>query len=127
MSLVEALEMDATNVPRIATSFGAGFGRHGEVCGALSGAAIALGFRFGRDNVADVTAKEATYSKVEALLQAFEMEFGTVICRELISCDLRTPEGIERFKAHDLHNTLCRKFVAFAANEGLRLMENTSA
>ena len=36
-------------IPRIATGFGGGVGRNGDICGALSGAVIAIGLALGRD------------------------------------------------------------------------------
>jgi len=35
-------------LPRVATCFGAGLGRRGEICGALAGALIAFGLQKGR-------------------------------------------------------------------------------
>lgn len=117
-SLVEALGMECSGVARIATGFGAGMGRHGETCGALVGAVMALGLRYGREDGSDSEAKAKTYSKVDQLLCAFQKQFGTPTCRDLIGCDLRTPEGNERFKKEKLI-VECRKFVEFAAREAL--------
>ena len=41
----------------------------------------------------------------------------------LTECDMRTPEGMARAKELDLHNKLCPKFVAFAAEAAQRLIE----
>lgn len=119
-SLVEALGIDASCVPRIATGFGGGMGRHGETCGAVVGAVMALGLKYGREDGDDSEAKAKTYSKVDQLLCAFQKQFGTPACRDLIGCDLRTSEGNERFKKEKLI-VECRKFVEFAAREGLRI------
>ena len=48
-SLVQALELECSCVPRIATGFGGGMGRCGEVCGAVTGAIMAIGMVLGRD------------------------------------------------------------------------------
>ena len=121
-SLVEALGIECSCIPRIATGFGAGMGRHGETCGAVVGATMALGLKYGREDVSDSAAKANTYAKVESLLQAFKDKYGTVVCRDLIGCDFQTPEGNERFKRENLIN-LCAEFVAFAARESFRLIE----
>ena len=122
-SLVEALGMDCTCIPRIATGFGAGMGRHGETCGAVVGAIMALGLKYGREDVTDAESKADTYAKVESLLQAFKDKYGTVVCRDLIGCDFQTPEGNERFKRENMHVNLCAKFVAFAARDSLSLLQ----
>jgi C_GCAxxG_C_C family probable redox protein len=48
MALSECLGVSSEIIPRIATGFGAGVGRKGEVCGALLGGVMGLGLRFGR-------------------------------------------------------------------------------
>ena len=106
---------EASCVPRVATGMGAGMARHGEVCGALLGAAMGLSLRYGRENASENEAKEALYSKVDQLLSAFEAEFGSVRCIDLTGCDMRTPEGRARVTELDLHHKCCPKFVAFAA------------
>ncbi|NLN75800.1 MAG: C_GCAxxG_C_C family protein [Armatimonadetes bacterium] len=114
LGLLEAHEIDCPVAPRIATGFGGGFGSFGEVCGAISGAVMALGLQFGRDTL-DVEQKAICYNKVRFLMDMFENEFGTVLCAQLTGCEMRTDEGKARAKELNLHNTLCPKFVAFAA------------
>lgn len=109
-------------MPRIATGFGAGLARHGEVCGALSGAIMALGLKFGRERGDDNEAKAAIYAKVKQLMEAFEKHFGTISCRELTGCDLMSEEGFKRFASLDMHNQLCPQFVAFAVEEVLAIV-----
>lgn len=121
-SLVEALGIEASCVPRIATGFGAGMGRHGETCGAVVGAIMALGMKYGREDAADLPAKMNTYDKVESLLNAFKQRYGSVVCHDLVGCDLLTIEGNERFKRENLIEK-CREFVEFMARETLPLLE----
>lgn len=122
LGLVEAFELDRTNVPRIATAFGAGLGGRGDACGALSGALMALGLRFGREDPEDQDAKAALYVKARGLFEVFEARFDTTQCIDLTQCDFTTPEGIEKSRDLDLHNTLCPKFVEFAAREAAKLI-----
>lgn len=123
MSLVEALGLDASCSPRIATGFGGGIACHGEVCGAIVGVIMALGLKFGREKGEDRATKEALYARVDRLVRGFQAEFGTTICRELTGCDMTTPEGRECFARDNLHNTLCPKFAVFAADEALKLAQ----
>ena len=109
-------------MPRIATAFGGGIAGHGEVCGAVSGAAMAIGLKCGRDSGDDLDAKAETYAKVEQFTNAFREKFGSIICRELIGCDLRTPEGSQAAKERNLHLGFCSDIVAFAAEEALKLL-----
>ena len=110
-------------MPRIATAFSAGVARHGEICGALIGAAMALGLRFGREDPKDAATRDALLARMDRLLRAFEAEYGTVRCIELTGCDMTTPEGLAKSVELDLHHVVCPKFVEFAAREASRLLD----
>ncbi|MCE5198137.1 C-GCAxxG-C-C family protein [bacterium] len=121
-ALVQALDLDSNCDPRIATGFGAGLGRWGEVCGAVAGAVMAIGLVYGRTGVDDIDSRERVYPKVNQILQAFEQEFGSIRCLDLTGCDMRTPEGMARSKELDLHGSVCPKFVAFATEAAVRII-----
>ncbi len=121
LGLVQALGIESAGVPRIATGLGGGVARHGEVCGALIGAALALGLKYGRESGEDSAAKKDMYSRVDRLIRRFEEEFGSIRCRELTGCDLLTPEGARRFNEQKLHSKFCTGLVAFAAREAFDL------
>ena len=122
LGLTEALGIESECVPRIATPFGGGMGRYGEVCGAITGAMMALGLKSGRESADDTATRGAVYAKMVRLMRAFEIEYGSVECRTLTGCDLLTPEGQERMKKENLHADLCTKLVAFAAEEAYRII-----
>ncbi len=119
MSLVQAQGTEAACVPRIATGFVAGAAGHGELCGALVGAVMALGLKFGRDRADDLDAKAATSEKVHHLLSAFADRFGSVRCIDLTGCDLLTSEGKALAQEKDQFGKVCPKYVGFAASEAL--------
>jgi len=99
----------------LAGPFGGGMGRMGETCGAVTGAMLVLGARHGQGMVTDPSpARGPFYERVAAFGNAFRECHGSLRCRELTGCDLRTPEGQEQFQTRDLHRTLCRKLVASA-------------
>ena len=115
LGLIEYYNLDCECAPRIASGFGGGVGQCGDLCGAVSGAVMAIGLIFGRDDLSNPDQKTICYNKVEQLIELFEAEFGTLECSALTDCEMRTPEGRARAKELDLHNTLCPKYVAFAA------------
>jgi C_GCAxxG_C_C family probable redox protein len=125
MGLVEAFDLDCSCAPRIATAFGGGMAGFGHVCGALTGAMMALGLEFGRDCADDIEAKALTYSKVCELFAAFRDRFESIQCFDLIGIDLTTPEGQQKATELDLHNNICPDYVAFAAEEAAKLMANS--
>lgn len=123
LGLAEACGLEEHCIPRIATGFGGGFGGCGEACGALTGAVVAFGLRYGRESAEDVEAKSLVGDMVRQLVEEFEQEFGSARCIDLTECDMRTTEGRARANDLDLHNKLCPKFVAFAAETAQRLIE----
>ena len=54
--------LDVDAALRVAAAFGGGMGRPGHPCGAVTGALMALGLRYGA-TVVDPAAKELTYAK----------------------------------------------------------------
>jgi len=99
----------------VAGPFGGGMGRMGETCGAVTGALMALGVRHGQEMATEpAKARGPLYVRVINFSAAFRERHGSLTCRELTGCDLRTPEGQAKFSAGDLHHTLCGKLVASA-------------
>lgn len=98
---------------RLASPFGGGIGRQGEVCGAASGALMALGLRYG-SATPDKAKKERTYAVAAEFLHTFEARFGSVCCRDLIQADTSTPEGLAAARERKVFTTLCPAFVAAA-------------
>lgn len=93
---------------KAACGFGAGMGRKGEVCGAVTGGIMAIGLRYGRGARDGREVTEQTYAKTVELMRRFEQLHGSCLCRVLIEgCDLQTPEGQRYFKEHDLLRQRC--------------------
>ena len=115
IGVTEAMSVQCAVAPSIATGFGAGMARNGETCGAVVGGVMAIGVLRGRRHPGDEVAKTATYSAVSDLIRGFGKEHGTLYCRELTGCDMQTEEGLKKADSLNLHQNLCPKFVALAA------------
>ncbi|HLA84234.1 MAG TPA: C-GCAxxG-C-C family protein [Thermoguttaceae bacterium] len=118
----EELGLDESAALRIASGFGGGMGRLGGTCGAATGAMMALGLRHGAAS-ADREAKERVYAQVVEFARRFTARHGTIVCRELLGCDLSTPEGLQRAVDEKAFTTVCPKFVRDAV-EILEEMES---
>ena len=92
---------------KIGACFGSGM-RKGEVCGACTGALMALGLKYGES-------KEKSNESCERFLDEFEKENGSYICNDLLGCDIRTPEGVEFAIENNLFKEFCPKMVESAA------------
>ena len=76
--------LDEKTSVRLASSFGGGFGRQREVCGAVSGMVMAAGMLYGYDfPTADIEKKEH-YALVQGLMKQFADRNGSYICRNLL-------------------------------------------
>jgi C_GCAxxG_C_C family probable redox protein len=107
-SFCDDLNFDKDTALKLACGFGAGMGRKGEVCGAVSGGIIVIGVKYGRGENSGKTATELTYRKTGEMMDRFIEKHGTVICRELLNgCDLTTEEGQKFFKENGLMNKTC--------------------
>lgn len=99
---------------KIAAGFGGGMGRMAETCGAVSGALMVLGLKYGATSH-DPEAKERVYQQVRELAQRFTVRNGSLVCRDLLGNDISTPEGLQRARDEGLFTSVCPKFVQDAA------------
>jgi C_GCAxxG_C_C family probable redox protein len=111
----EELGLDQETALKIAGTFGGGMGRKAETCGAVTGALMALGLKYGATDAADKEAKEKAYALAREFVDRFEARHGSSVCRELLGWDISTPAGHEAAKYRRLFSTLCPKYVADAA------------
>jgi len=105
-------DVEKTVIPRIATGFGGGLSRNGDVCGALTGGIMRIGLSLGRNSAEE--SRDRCYQAVDQFFSAFVREFGTCKCRELTGVDLKSEEGRADYQAR-IHAERCRKIVAWAA------------
>jgi len=83
----------------------------GGTCGAVTGAFMVIGLKYGRTRVNDDEAKVKTYSLVKEFTEKFKARNGTIVCRELLGCDIGTPEGERIAREKKLVSAFCPKFV----------------
>jgi C_GCAxxG_C_C family probable redox protein len=87
----------------------------GDTCGVVTGSMMALGLKHGKVRATDDGAKEKTYGLVLQLVEKFKDRHGSIVCRDLLDCDMSTPEGLQDFKDRKLLETHCVRFVKDAA------------
>jgi C_GCAxxG_C_C family probable redox protein len=88
--LQEVFGMKNDDIFRAASGFGGGMGMMADTCGALVGASMMLGLKFGRkrDELENIEALDKSGVPVASLYKWFQTEFGSVKCR-----DIRTKFG----------------------------------
>lgn len=75
----EKFDLDPETASRLGAFFGAGM-RRGEVCGAVSGALMALGLRYGDEH------NRKSLKSLE-FMKAFREKYGSTLCKELLGAD----------------------------------------
>ncbi len=114
--------MEKEQALRVAGACGAGMGRMCETCGAVTGAFMVIGLKYGKVEAEDEPSKEKAYALVKAFAKEFKARNGSIVCRELLGCDMGTPGGMKYAKERKLHSTVCPKLVRDAAEIVGRLL-----
>ncbi len=107
-----ALGLDEKTCIRIAAPFGGGIGHVQEVCGAVSGAAMAIGLKYGegseqrdkRDRIIELT---------QDFIRQFKNQKGSILCSDLLNFDISTPEGLKKAREQGAFN-ICGDYVRLA-------------
>jgi C_GCAxxG_C_C family probable redox protein len=110
---MERLGVEGDWLPKVASGFGGGIARTGQVCGALTGAVLALGWAMGRSASDDSV--DELYGVGAELVDEFTSEFGSTSCRMLIDIDLRDPAQHKRALREGVFEKQCAAFVEFCA------------
>lgn len=100
---------------KLAGGFGGGMGRTAETCGAITGAIMVIGLKFASTTPGDIQGKENAYAVVREFIHRFKGRNVSVLCRELLDCDISTPEGMKRAQQEKLIKQCCPKFITDAA------------
>jgi C_GCAxxG_C_C family probable redox protein len=96
---------------RIAQPFGGGIAKSGDWCGAVTGAFLVIGLKYGRVKADDTAAKDKTYALVQEFVRRFRSKHVSVRCNDLLGCDIGTPEGQKTIEEKKLHQTLCEDLI----------------
>jgi C_GCAxxG_C_C family probable redox protein len=97
---------------KLSLGFGGGMGRTGKTCGAVTGAYMVIGLKQAETKLENAQqVKERVYALVREFNRRFIEINGFTACKDLLGCDLSTPEGSAAAKEKSLFNTLCPKFV----------------
>lgn len=108
---------------KTACAFGAGMGRQQFTCGAVTGALMAIGLKYGKAMGDPDEKKQHTYQKTREFFNEFVRIHGTTSCRELLrGLDINDPDDHRKIVEQGLFETLCEKYVT----DAVRIVEETS-
>jgi C_GCAxxG_C_C family probable redox protein len=123
LAIAESRGIQSDLIPRIATGFCSGISRIGGLCGAVSGAIMGINLVAGRNSPSESV--ELSYTLTQELLSRFERQHGSVICRELIACDLATEAGQRYFMENHLMER-CLQYAADATSIAVSLIDQVN-
>ncbi len=112
-AFAEELGLSEEQALKLGACFGGGMCT-GEVCGACTGALMALGLKYGQSDVADLESKQKTNEITVEFLEKFKKETGSYICKELLGCDIATADGKQYALDNNLFVEFCPKMVESA-------------
>lgn len=107
----EDLGLNPEIAKKCACGFGAGISKTGNICGAVSGAILVIGLKYGKTIQGDDTATEKTRSLVREFMQEFIQRHGSNNCTELLGYNLSKPDEYEKARENKLFVTKCPELV----------------
>ena len=97
----------------LGTQFGGG-ARNGEMCGAVSGALMVLGLKYGHFESENNEQKSRAYAIATEFTKRFRELNGSIVCRDLLGYDLTKPEDSACIREKSLFRTICPEMIRSA-------------
>lgn len=119
-------QIDKVTAFSTAACFGGGM-RYGEVCGAVTGALMALGYFHGAKEVGDAASKEKANALAIMFIKKFSQSHGAIRCRDLLGYDLTISEDLEQIRREGLFDTACPRFISEAVRIADQMLEEERA
>lgn len=85
LAFADEMGLEVDEAAKMASSFGGGLGRLREICGCVSGMALAAGAIYGYSDPKAKEEKADHYALIQKLVGEFKERNGSIICRELLS------------------------------------------
>jgi C_GCAxxG_C_C family probable redox protein len=100
---------------RISCAFGGGIGRQQHICGAVTGALMALGLKYGKALNDPDEKKHQTYAQTREFFKRFTELNGSVNCKVLLDgLDMNDPDDHQKIMEQKLFDIKCEKYVSDA-------------
>ncbi len=94
-TIANRLNIDSKPMLAATIGFGGGVSRQAMMCGACTGAVVALGFANDQSGKPAAEVRNLTYKQVKEMFAKFNEIYGSTTCKDLLQCDISTPEGFE--------------------------------
>lgn len=105
--------LDQKEALRLTCGMGGGV-RSGDVCGAVSGAVMVIGLKYGHNQETDLDQKAECYQKTREFVGLFRERYGSICCRDLIGYDFSKPEEEKLIQEQGLIWKVCPAVISNA-------------
>ena len=99
---------------KLASGFAGGM-RLAQTCGAVTGAFMVLGLRLAGPDCDQRDGRNDVYAAIRQFAAKFQQRNHSVVCKDLLGCDISTPEGMQKATKEALFRTICPRLVQDAA------------
>ena len=111
----EEFGLDPVMAYRVAAAFGGGMGHLGETCGAVTGAFMVIGLKYGMTIADGSQSHREAFSAVQDFVEKFTSRHGSIVCRDLLGVDIKDPNAFREAKKQGIPQKICPKLVQDAA------------
>jgi C_GCAxxG_C_C family probable redox protein len=115
-TFTKELGLDPDTAKKIACGFGAGISKTGNICGAVSGAIMVIGLKYGKMKPGDDAATEKTRALTRQFIREFIAKNCSVSCTELLGYNLSDPQAYAAANDSGLFISKCPLLVRDAAD-----------
>ena len=98
--------LDKETAFRLGANFGSGM-RHGSTCGAVTGALMVIGLKYGHSMNNDLKQKEIMREKTSEFKRLFAEKYESCMCRELLGHDISKEDEMEQVLEQGLLFDFC--------------------
>lgn len=113
----QAEVLDEASALRLATVFGGGVaGSGGGMCGAVTGALMAISMRYDMGGIGELANKKRTYEFGRQFMEAFEKRMGSCRCESMLGLCIGEPENLQKARELKLFETVCVDAVGTASD-----------
>lgn len=117
------LERDA--LLKMASPFGSGIAKTQQTCGAVIGALLAIGLKYGKGEKGTDEDKNRSYALAQQLMSDFTQEHGCTNCLKLMdNLDMNNANDMAKIKELDLFKTHCVNYIRTAVKLADGILEN---
>jgi C_GCAxxG_C_C family probable redox protein len=107
--------LDKVMAYKVAAAFGGGMGHMGKTCGAVTGAFMVIGLKYGLTTTDGSQSHKEAFRKVREFSEEFRKKHGSITCSKLLGADFSNPGEFREAVKKGIPQQICPKLVQDAA------------